>query len=77
MERSDDRILGSRHITVPVPAGAARAAVRIRYDRVAVDAPQRLAIFESTPLFERDLQPEATPRPSPAAGMRSPEAGVR
>jgi hypothetical protein len=62
MERSDDRILGSRHITVPVPPGAARAAVRIRYDRVAVDAPQRLAIFGSTPLFERDLQPEATPK---------------
>ncbi len=55
LEVQDDRIFGARTVRVPVPAEAVRASVRIRYERVAVDTPQTTSVFESTPLFERDL----------------------
>lgn len=55
LEVRDDRIFGTRTVRVPVPPEAVRAAVRIRYERVAVDTPQMTSVFDSTPLFERDL----------------------
>ena len=58
LEIRDDRIFGSRTVRVPIPENAARASVRIRYERVAVDTPQMTSVFDSTPLFERDLIPQ-------------------
>ncbi|NOU32236.1 MAG: hypothetical protein HOO96_30390 [Polyangiaceae bacterium] len=58
LEVRDDRIFGTRTVRVPVPENAARASVRIRYERVAVDTPQMTSVFDSTPLFERDLTPQ-------------------
>ncbi len=58
LEVQDDRIFGSRTVRMPIPEAAVRAAVRIRYERVAVDTPQMTSVFDSTPLFERDLTPQ-------------------